>query len=228
MSSRIPQLRHRPTKKEPHHPSDDTSHKLSNLHANLTTLGAPQDLHRICKGPLGDALFFLGEHVRGRTDVAIARAHIRGIGEFTLDHLTFRISNHLTRVRGTRSNADKASSRFAAANKSMQTYEAQLEGQENLLSDARMFITYVGHSSYTLRYLKEEESNRLQACLARKRHVVLLLSVLEKEAIRTKRFQEITTLLNDLRHVPTFPLILHLTMIYSTLRKTPSTEILQV
>src|ERR1700722_2624219 len=58
-------------------------------------------------------------------------------------------------------------------------------------------------------YLKEEELNHLQACLARKRHLVLLLSVLEKkEALRTKRFQEITTLLNDLRHVSTFPPIL--------------------
>jgi hypothetical protein len=154
----------------------------------------------------------------------------RGIGVFTVNHLTFQTSSHLTRARGTRSNADKASSRFAAANKSMQTYEAQLEGQENLLSDARMFnypMSTIHPIPYV--YLKEEESNRLQACLSRKRHVVLLLSVLEKkEAIRTKRFQEITTLLNDLRHVPTFPLILQPTITSFTLRRTPSTEILQV
>lgn len=47
----------------------------------LLDLGAPsislEEMHRLCKGPLGDALLFMAEHMRGRSEVNQARTAIQ-------------------------------------------------------------------------------------------------------------------------------------------------------
>ena len=61
--------------------------KSEYIRNSLLALGAPsisaEEMRRLCKGPLGDALFFVAEHMKGRAEVNQARATIQQYVIFT-------------------------------------------------------------------------------------------------------------------------------------------------
>lgn len=69
------------------HPDDSTIDKSEYIRESLLKLGAPrispEEMRRLCKGPLGDALFFMAEHMQGRAEVNKVRATIQQYVVFT-------------------------------------------------------------------------------------------------------------------------------------------------
>ena len=62
-------------------PAGSTMDKSEYIRNSLLALGAPsisaEEMRRLCKGPLGDALLFVAEHMKGRTEVNQARVAIQ-------------------------------------------------------------------------------------------------------------------------------------------------------
>ena len=68
-------------------PAGSTMDKSEYIRNSLLALGAPsisaEEMRRLCKGPLGDALFFVADHMKGRAEVNQGRAVIQQYVVFT-------------------------------------------------------------------------------------------------------------------------------------------------
>ena len=60
---------------------DSTIDKSEYIRESLLSIGAPdvspEEMRRLCKGPLADALFFIAEHLKGRMEVNRVRTAIQ-------------------------------------------------------------------------------------------------------------------------------------------------------
>lgn len=85
------------SKSQPAEARPDRIDKSEYIRESLLTLGAPsisqEDMRRLCKGPLGDALYFMAEHMRGRAEVNQVRTTIQQYVDLT--HLLVIV--HITR-----------------------------------------------------------------------------------------------------------------------------------
>ncbi|KAJ7705422.1 hypothetical protein B0H17DRAFT_1326225 [Mycena rosella] len=158
--------------------SAPTDAGIFSSYSSLSSLGAPitlEDYTRIYKGPLADALQFLAEHVVGRQAAANARASLFLAQEE-------RAKSNLKQPDTTRSSGDKAVARLSSAKKSSTLYTSQLGDAE-----AKAHAT-------------RAQADGLQKKLDEKRRLLLLLQVLEaKQSLRTKRIEEMTRMIEDLR-----------------------------
>jgi len=117
---------------------------------------------------------------------------------------TTRAKSHLRQPDDiTRSSVDKASSSLSVARKTIEIYEKQMDDRQATLEESR--------KPYSLRlrewkvlmkpsFFSEAQINELERKLRDKQRVAFLLDVLEqKEALRVRRFQEISKMLAGLR-----------------------------
>ncbi|KII84211.1 hypothetical protein PLICRDRAFT_374979 [Plicaturopsis crispa FD-325 SS-3] len=155
----------------------DSPLDLQTVHAALAALGAPpmtpSEFERLYKGPLAHLLSAWVEQVRGRQATAAARCQIHGV----LQGEKRQAVDSPSRVE-----AQKAAARLAGAKHSLDALQRKLGERQDALDAAHA------------------EAARLQAELEHKQRVGLLLSVLEaKETLRTRRFEEMARLMDDLR-----------------------------
>ncbi|KAJ7596064.1 hypothetical protein C8J56DRAFT_884193 [Mycena floridula] len=130
---------------------------------------SPDDFSRLCTGPLGEAIFFLGSHVKGRNAVVTGRNQIHGQIQAQSSSRSgdTKIIRFATRTRNETSFAyvekDKAVSRLASAQTSYDVFKRDLDVKQALLEE------------------KEVQLRALQNNLNEKRAVALLLTTLEQE-----------------------------------------------
>ncbi|KAF7377641.1 hypothetical protein MSAN_00186900 [Mycena sanguinolenta] len=153
----------------------------SSSYATLSALGAPVTLEeytRLFNGPLADVLTFLSEHLVGRQAAASTRTTLFLAQEA-------QAKSQLKQPATTRSDAEKAVARLAAAKTSSVVYATQLtELQEKTQATSERLAT-------------------LQRQLDAKRKTLLLLKVLEaKHTLNMQRIEGLTTKINKLRHTP--------------------------
>ncbi|KAJ7319075.1 hypothetical protein DFH08DRAFT_891447 [Mycena albidolilacea] len=147
----------------------------------LSALGAPLTLEeytRLFNGPLADILTFLSEHLVGRQAAASARTTLFLAQEA-------QAKSQLKQPATTRSRADKALARLAAARTSSVVYTTQsAELQEKTQTASARLAA-------------------LQRQLDAKHRLLLLLKVLEaKHALRTQRIEALTRKIDELKHTP--------------------------
>ncbi|KAF8201162.1 hypothetical protein K438DRAFT_1965684 [Mycena galopus ATCC 62051] len=157
----------------------------SSSYAALSALGAPLTLDeytRLFNGPLADVLTFLSEHLVGRHAAASARTTLFLAQES-------QTKSQLKQPATTRSRADKATARLAAAKTSSVVYATQLEElQEKTQASTARLAT-------------------LQRQLDTKRRILLLLKVLEaKHTLKTQRIETLRRKIDELKHTPPQPL----------------------
>ncbi|KAH9831662.1 uncharacterized protein C8Q71DRAFT_781882 [Rhodofomes roseus] len=157
-----------------------TSDKTERVRQAFLALGAPaisaDEMRRLCKGPLADALLFMAEHLKGRAEVNLARQAIQQAREAGP-------SNRGSDGQQTEFIKVKhATARLNGANNDFKEAEAQLNIRlESILKSQR-------------------EIDRLQVALDNKRKVLLLLQILErKETLRSSRFKEVDRLMDQHR-----------------------------
>ncbi|KZT67401.1 hypothetical protein DAEQUDRAFT_758130 [Daedalea quercina L-15889] len=155
--------------------------KSEHVHQALLALGAPlissDDMRRLCKGPLGDALFFMAEHMKGRAEVNRARQTIQQMRE----------AGPSSRVTG-----DGQETEYMKAKHAM----ARLNGAKNDFNGAETQLNAVLQTIDN----SQREADRLQAVLDNKRKALFLLQILEKkETVRISRIKEVERLMSQLQ-----------------------------
>ncbi|KAJ7901598.1 hypothetical protein B0H13DRAFT_2514469 [Mycena leptocephala] len=180
----------------------------------LSALGAPLTLEeytRLANGPLGDALAFLSEHLVGRHAAASARTtlFLSAPSSFQVSYLIeykndsaheAQAKSQLKQPATTRSRADKAVARLAAAKTSSAVHTNQLaELREKMqASGALSFISIL--CGLADLFIAAARLAALQRTLAAKRRLLLLLNVLEtKHTLRTQRIKALTQKIGQLR-----------------------------
>ncbi|TFY56101.1 hypothetical protein EVJ58_g7846 [Rhodofomes roseus] len=173
-----------------------TSDKTEHVRQAFLALGAPavsaDEMRRLCKGPLADALLFMAEHLRGRAEVNLARQAIQQAREAGP-------SNRGSDGQQTEFIKVKhATARLNGANNDFKEAETQLNSRlESILKSQR-------------------EVDRLQVALDNKRKVLLLLQILDrKETLRSSRFKEVDRLMDQHRRVEARQLSCFLSVMYS-------------
>ncbi|KAH9928337.1 uncharacterized protein B0H18DRAFT_1000853 [Fomitopsis serialis] len=144
-------------------------------------LGAPSvsadDMRRLCKGPLADALLFMAEHMKGRAKVNQARQTIQQMRE----------AGPSSGVSSEGQQTDFMKAKHATA---------RLIGAKNEFKEARSQLD----SRLELVSKSQRELERLQVLLDAKRRSLFLLQVLEKkETIRSSRIKEVDRLMGQLQ-----------------------------
>ncbi|KAJ7088642.1 hypothetical protein C8R44DRAFT_991066 [Mycena epipterygia] len=155
-----------------HAPSDAISSSYSSL-SSVGALVTLEEYTRLYNGPLADALQFLSEHVVGRQNATTARNSL-----FLLQEE--RSKSNLKQPERTR--ADKAVARLSSTKQASAVHTNQLAGWQD---KSDVIVAQV---------------DKLQKKLNQKRRLLLLLQVLEeKQDLRMKRVEEMTRAIDELK-----------------------------
>ncbi|KAF8234527.1 hypothetical protein L208DRAFT_1393929 [Tricholoma matsutake] len=180
MKSRIPHPRSADAHQLDKHPQQSRDDS-STVYAALKLLGAPHIEHeefiRLYRGSLADALFFVSEHMKGRRQVAFARAEIHQLREL-------RSKSHLRQPHDTaRSAVEKASSSLSGVRHTAEMYRKQMDDRKANVAKSQTQI------------------DKLKEGLRQRQEVNLLLDILEhKEKLRVRRIQEMIGMFSNLRY----------------------------
>lgn len=132
------------------------------------------DTDRLCKGPLADALRFMAEHMKGRSNVEAQRVAIDQMRQSS--RLRAQLSHDSVFIE-----TKSATSRLTSAQQEHLTIKVELEDRMRSLSES------------------QREVDRLQATAQTKRLAINLLESLnEKESKRMARIRAATTLIERL------------------------------
>ncbi|THH20955.1 hypothetical protein EW146_g520 [Bondarzewia mesenterica] len=150
------------------------------VHDALKALGgAPpitqDELTRLCQGAFGDALLFLVQHVRGRSETRDARMRVQALRD---RHALRDVDVEWARL-------GKAEYDVNAGAHRVRQLQAALEEHQTVLATS------------------QKEAERLQMALVQKRRAAMLLDTLErKEEIRKRRVEELGRLMRELSTKP--------------------------